>query len=251
MAEPLPVLLYHDVVAGTPDVPWAVGVDELARQLDLVVESGRTVAQASCLPAAGSPTCALTFDDGFASFAELVIPLLVQRGLRATLFVTTGLLGHRRMLSRSAVADLAQAPGIELGAHAVRHRHLDLLSPREARAEIEGSREDLATIIGGLAASFAYPHGSYRPRVRDLVKVAGFANAFAVKNALSHAADDPYALARLTVGAGTPERAVRAWLAGTEAPLSWRGQRLRTLAYRQVRRARHLATPGGLVWTPG
>jgi peptidoglycan/xylan/chitin deacetylase (PgdA/CDA1 family) len=245
----VPVLLYHDVVAGKPDDPWAVGVDELARHLDLVLESGRTVVAASSLPAQGSGVCALTFDDGFASFADLVLPLLAQRGLSAALFVTTGLLGQPRILSRSALADLTGAPGVEFGAHAVRHRHLDLLPSAEVRAEIQGSRDELGAITGA-PASFAYPHGSFSPRVRDLMPAAGYINAFAVKDALSHPIDHPYAIARLTVGAGTPANAVRSWLAGDGAPRSWPGQRLRTRAYREVRRARHLLTPGGLVWTP-
>jgi hypothetical protein len=58
-----------------------------------------------------------------------------------------------------------------------------------------------------------------------------------VKNALTHREDDPYARARLTVLAGTGRRTVEGWLAGRGAPPSWRGERLRTKAFRHVRAA--------------
>ena len=36
---------------------------------------------------------ALTFDDGYVDFAEAALPILARRGLHATLFVPSGLLG--------------------------------------------------------------------------------------------------------------------------------------------------------------
>jgi hypothetical protein len=76
--------------------------------------------------------------------------------------------------------------------------------------------------------------------VRDAVRDSAYTNAYAVKNAFTHPADDPYALARLTVRADTDPAQVRAWLAGVGAPRAWQRQRLRTVGYRQVRRVRHL-----------
>ena len=43
--------------------------------------------------------------------------------------------------------------------------------------------------------TFAYPHGAYDKRVRQAVIDAGYVSAAAVKNAFSHPADDPYAIA--------------------------------------------------------
>jgi alkylhydroperoxidase family enzyme len=71
--------------------------------------------------------------------------------------------------------------------------------------------------------------------------VTGCPTAHAVKNALSHPADDAFAVARYTIQAGTGDDEVRAVLAGAGAPLTWRGERLRTWGYRQVRRGRRFA----------
>jgi peptidoglycan/xylan/chitin deacetylase (PgdA/CDA1 family) len=239
-----PVLLYHDVVAGRPASPWQVSRDSLATDLDAVLESGRTVLTASALDAALTAggdrvgrLCAVTFDDGYASFADLVLPLLVERDLAATLYVTTGFLGEPGMLSKAALDDLAGSP-VEIGAHAVLHRHLDLLPVDAARTEIRDSGDRLGRLLGHAPRSFAYPHGSFNRKVRDLTAQAGYDSAYAVKNALTHPADDRYARARLTVLADTRRATVREWLDGRGAPPSWRRERLRTKAYRHVRAVR-------------
>lgn len=244
---PVPVLLYHDVTTGTPADRWTVRQDALAAHLDAVLDSGRTVLTASRLAArlfdvdadgAAAGVCAVTFDDGFASFTDLAMPLLGERGLDSTVYLTTGLLDRPGMLSRSAVADLYRSGGAEVGAHAVRHRHLDLLAPADLRAEVEGCRSELGELTGRLAASFAYPHGSFTRAVRDAVREAGYGSGYAVRDAFTHVRDDRFAIARLTVHADTPPERVRQWLSGRGAPLSWRRERLRTKVFRQVRRLR-------------
>ncbi len=244
MADLTPILLYHDVVRGTPANPWQIHVDDLARDLDAVLESGRLVQTAAALdaalrarPVADAARCAVTFDDGYASFADLVWPLLAERDLPVTLFVTTGSLDTPGMLPAGDVAPLA-GPLVEIGAHTVTHPHLDLLPAAAARDEIRGSRDRLADLLGAEPPGFAYPHGSHHRLLPAIVAGCGFTHAYAVKDALSHPDDHPYARARLTVLAGTARRRVRQWLAGRGAPRAWAGERLRTRVYRHVRVAR-------------
>lgn len=244
MADLTPILLYHDVVRGVPANPWQIRVDDLARDLDAALESGRLVQSAAELDAAlrarpvtDAARCAVTFDDGYASFADLAWPLLVERDLPVTLFVTTGSLDTPGMLTAGDVAGLA-GPLVEVGAHTVTHPHLDLLPAAAARDEIRGSRDRLAELLGAEPPGFAYPHGSHHRLLPAIVAGCGFTYAYAVKDALSHPDDDPYARARLTVLAGTDRRRVRQWLVGRGAPRAWAGERLRTRVYRHVRAAR-------------
>jgi peptidoglycan/xylan/chitin deacetylase (PgdA/CDA1 family) len=236
-----PVLLYHEIVTGQPVSPWQVSVGMLAADLDAVLRSGRCVLTASALddelarPAGlGNGLCALSFDDADTRFLDLVLPLLVERGLPATLYVATGSLGHPGRLSASSLADLA-GTGVEVGAHTVTHRYLDLLPDATIRCELEVSRDHLAELLGAAPRSFAYPHGTYHRSARDLVSGLGYDNGYAIKNALTHCQDDRYARARLTVLAGTARRKVEGWLAGRGAPPSWRRERLRTKAFRHLR----------------
>jgi hypothetical protein len=75
--------------------------------------------------------------------------------------------------------------------------------------------------------------------VRSAVIEAGYSSAVTVKNALSHAADDPFALARWTVTFGTPPSRIAEVLEGETVPLAWQRERLRTRVYRTARRRRH------------
>lgn len=241
--ELTPVLLYHEVVAGQPESRRQVSAGMLAADLDAVLRSGRSVLAASALDDAlvaptghGGGLCALTFDNGAASFLDLVLPMLVERGLPATLYVTTGSLGHPGRLPESSLVDLP-GTGVEVGAHTVTYRDLDLLPDAAIHCELQVSRDHLAELLGAAPRSFAYPYGTYHCVVRDLVSGVGYDNGYAVKNALTHRHDDRYARARLTVLADTARRTVEGWLAGRGAPPSWRRERLRTKVNRHLRAA--------------
>ncbi len=96
----------------------------------------------------------------------------------------------------------------------------------------------LEDMTQGADDSFAYPQGAYDRRVRRAVIDAGYTSAAAVKNAISHANYDPFAIARWTVTAGTPASRLAQILEGENVPRAWPGERVRTRAYRTVRRTR-------------
>jgi peptidoglycan/xylan/chitin deacetylase (PgdA/CDA1 family) len=180
---------------------------------------------------------AITFDDGFADTYDAVHSLLA-RGLRSTVYVTTSELGASHRLTSSQVAELAQMSCIEVGAHAVRHRYLDELDDSELADEVNRSKVELENLSQVAVHSFAYPHGAYDRRVRQAVITGGYRSAVAVKNAVSHPADDPFAIARWTVTAGTPASRIAQVLEGESVPVAWSHERVRTRAYRMVRRGR-------------
>jgi peptidoglycan/xylan/chitin deacetylase (PgdA/CDA1 family) len=245
---PVPALLFHDVSVGTPHDLWTVSASFFEQCMDLVVASGRTPVTATGLvdaldcasPAELERVCCVTSDDGFASYADLCLPVMAARWIPSTLYVTTNLLGEPAMLSADAVRALP-TDLVEIGSHSVDHLHLDLLSEERARHQVTASGEALRDLLGRDVRSFAYPHGSHDSRTLRLVAEAGYANAYAVKNAFTHATDHRHALARLTVTAETTLDTVRGWLAGSGAPMSWKGQRLRTRVFREVRRVRAAA----------
>lgn len=245
----VPILLYHSIAAvgRGDDDPWQVRGADFAADMDAVVATGRQPMTASGLaewlrrPDRDGQPVLVTFDDGFADYAEVARPVLAEHGLPATVFVTTGWLDQPRMLARSVLPDLADEGFTEIGAHSVSHPHLDTLGADRARYEIEAGRGVLQDVLGRPVRAFAYPHGSHRRTTRRLVRAAGFTTAHAVKNALSHDADDVLALGRYTVHGGTSRDDVRRVLAGSGAPLAWRRERLRTSAFRVVRTGRRIA----------
>lgn len=248
----IPVLLYHSVAehenAGLPG--YNATPDEFERQIDALVASGREVVDFAELGrrlrdrTATGDLASITFDDGYSDNLA-ACRRLSERGLPATVFITTGMTGLDNTMSHDQLRELDALPGIELGAHSVSHPHLDALSADDAHSEIERSREDLGEILGHPVSTFAYPHGAYSPTVLKIVREAAFDAVAAVKNALSHPSDDPLAIARWTIHSGVSIDEVTDVVNGRGAPIAWRGERLRTRAARIARRARHAAASRG------
>jgi peptidoglycan/xylan/chitin deacetylase (PgdA/CDA1 family) len=136
------------------------------------------------------------------------------------------------------VTELAQTDGVEVGAHSVHHPYLDELTTPEIAEEVGASKRRLEELARMPMRSFAYPHGAYDARVRQAVIDAGYDSAVAVKNALSHLQDDPFAIARWTVTADTTAARIAQVLEGTAVARAWSNERMRTRAYRGVRRIR-------------
>jgi peptidoglycan/xylan/chitin deacetylase (PgdA/CDA1 family) len=242
----IPVLLYHSVNdrAAARDRQWTTSPREFEAHIDVVCASGRTAMTVTAIadalrrerPLPARPV-GITFDDGFSDTYD-ALALLAGRDLTSTIYITTGEVGAPHRLSESQLTELARSASVEVGGHAVRHRRLDELSGRELDCEVAESKTRLEQIVQGPIESFAYPHGAYDRRVRRAVVAAGYRSGAAVKKALSHEHDDPFALARWTVTAGTPPARIAEVLEGKGVPLAWTRERLRTRAYRAARRGR-------------
>lgn len=191
----MPILMYHALSAShTPEFHrWTLSPARLRDHLAYLRLAGyRTVtfsALASALraggPGAGDRVVALTFDDAYADFAEVALPLLAEYGMTATLFVPTAYVGgwsgwmrcdgegDRRILSWTALGEIA-GQGIEIGAHSHTHPELDRLSARGLAAEVTVPKTLLEDQLGRPVTAFAYPYGRYDRRGRDAVAAAGY-----------------------------------------------------------------------------
>jgi peptidoglycan/xylan/chitin deacetylase (PgdA/CDA1 family) len=247
----IPILLYHSVNdrPGSGDERWTVSRRDFAAHLEVIAASDRRPVTVTEIadglrrerPLPERPV-GISFDDGFADNYRALAELL-DRGLAATIFVTTGEIGARNRLSAPQVAELAGLASVEVGAHSVRHRRLDELDEGQVADEVHQSRAQLEEIVQTAVDSFAYPHGAYDQRVRRTVAAAGYRAAAAVKNAVSHDRDDPLAIARWTVTAGTSARRIAEVLEGNAVARAWAGERLRTRASRVARRGRRALSP--------
>lgn len=173
------VLGYH----GVADVPrrqdlhfLQVPPARFAAQLDLLAQAGFrfvTVAQLARLAKGETPPpgyAAISFDDGLRNNHTTALPILQERGICATVYVATGLLGRHNpwigpsgdgeIMDRAQLRDLAAA-GWELGGHTLTHADLSTLDYEGCRREIEGGCRELEEIIGTRIETFAYPFGRY------------------------------------------------------------------------------------------
>ncbi len=87
-----------------------------------------------------------------------------------------------RTLSAEELLHLADGGLLEVGAHGLSHSVLAMLTQKEQKAEILGSKLKLEGILGSKVDQFAYPFGSpndYTKQTTALVKNAGFLSACA------------------------------------------------------------------------
>lgn len=249
----VPVLCYHSISDESRDgtTRWSVSPGDFDEQIALIAAQGRTSLTVSEYAAALRGVAALpprpvlvTFDDGFADLATIALPILQRYGIKATAYVISERVSAAPARAHAYLdwVQLAElhANGIEIGSHSHTHRALDCLSVAEARTELRLSKLALEEGLRHGVLSFAYPFGYHSPNVRRDVAAAGYTSACGVKNALSHSADDVFAIARVLVQRDMGTEAVDALLDGHGWPPAWAGERLRTRGWRAYRRARHL-----------
>ncbi len=149
----------------------------------------------------------LTFDDGYASLAEHVYPILADVGFTATTFLITDYVGRlntwdvRYTWHRLAHLDWDtigrwRARGFDFASHTASHQRLTRLSDAQAAAELERSRETLRRRMGLEAArAVAYPFGARDERIERLANAVGYELGFGGV----HGNGSRLALARLPV----------------------------------------------------
>jgi peptidoglycan/xylan/chitin deacetylase (PgdA/CDA1 family) len=185
----LPVLLYHRVGApraGT-NALLTVPPEEFERQMRWLAGRGCVGIRpadwlAWCREGKALPQkpVLITFDDGYADLGEHALPVIRRLGFGAAVYVVTGRLGGRSawddklgfgshpLMTAEQIGYWA-GRGIDFGAHSRSHPDLTVLDDDALGAEVEGSAEDLARLLGRRPVSFAYPYGIHNTRVRERV----------------------------------------------------------------------------------
>jgi peptidoglycan/xylan/chitin deacetylase (PgdA/CDA1 family) len=260
MTAAVPILCYHGVGSAETryERTFAVDADLLAEHLDLIEARGlqtMTITELARRRRRDEPVdgaVAVTFDDGYADLLHTVTPLLTERSMVATAFVTTGQLsdasrsrnGPRHWLTWRELTRLAAGP-VEIGAHGHDHVPLDIVSLTTAERDLRHCKQTLEEHLGSPIKSLAYPFGHSTPEVREYVREQGFDVACGVRHALSGPNDDLYDLARLLVRSRTSTESLAQWLDGHGVRTSPCNERLRTRAARPVRRLRARLSRGG------
>ncbi len=195
-----PVLCYHRVGGQLELGVTRVARSVFARQMTTLARAGwktLTLDQFAERLQPGhsafrTPHCALllTFDDGYASLAEHVYPVLADLGFAATTFLITDYVGRlntwdvRYTWNRLAHLDWDsigrwQARGFDFASHTASHQRLTWLSDGQAAAELGRSRNMLRHRLGLEAArAVAYPFGARDARIERLTSAAGYELGF-------------------------------------------------------------------------
>ena len=209
----LRILFYHRVSDDRDEL--AVSPRVFRRQMDyLATESYRVVdvVEAARLLEDGRPcgrTVGLSFDDGFLDVAEQALPLLAERGFRATVFVAPAVVGgwarfgwydsQPPILGWDEIVDLDREGTLRFEAHSLTHPNLLSLRDPAAWEEINGSKLALEERLGRQVFAFSYPSGLFGARERGLVAAAGYHVAVSCEPGLNTSGTDRLALRRRQV----------------------------------------------------
>ncbi len=142
----------------------------------------------------------LSADDGHRSIYNRVYPLLKRHGMTLTLGVIGSYVGGPgssygppgSYMGRREIQEMIDSCDIEVASHSMTHARLTRLDSAACWREIHGSKVHLESMFGRPVVTFIYPYGSMDPRVRNMVRRAGYRLARAVRPGLPNIWADPY-----------------------------------------------------------
>jgi peptidoglycan/xylan/chitin deacetylase (PgdA/CDA1 family) len=207
------ILLFHSI--GNDD--YSLPVDRFECYMSYLAEHATVVSLETLLSGDRSGgrrlTCAITWDDGYASVHDSALGILRRHKFPATIYLSVGVINKGyglnsdrdpglypglRMLTWEQIADL-QSFGLTLGSHLVHHLDLTRLSSDRATAELCTSRRMIEEHTNRDCLDFAYPWGRATQRNAKLVREAGFRSAVTALHGPVPANYDPMLIPRVDI----------------------------------------------------
>jgi peptidoglycan/xylan/chitin deacetylase (PgdA/CDA1 family) len=207
----VPVLMYHavndsnprSIIARNLTLPSArfeAQLRYLARRRIPTLTAGELV---SALERGEHPGgVVLTFDDGYADAATVVLPLLQRYRARATFFINSGSVGRPNHVTWAQLRTM-RAAGMEIGAHGVRHLDLTTLDRTGQLYEAGHCLEKLAQYTGARPVTYAYASGAYNATTLEVMRTLGLRSGWTERFGAVHDVRNPYEMPRLRVSRDT------------------------------------------------
>ncbi len=206
--------MYHSITDSSAD-PYAVTTDNLHKQLSWLEEHGFEVVSLAHLlqliqkqeHSSLYKTVVITFDDGCADFISNALPVLLDHGATATVFLVTGMFGGTtkwnthgpdvRLMTKDEALHI-KSQGISLGSHTATHMNLAVADSSDLQRQLEESY-DVLTHLGESFHTLSYPWGQWSPQIASTVKSSGYECALIVGEQTSFTTDNIYSLPRITM----------------------------------------------------
>lgn len=176
----------------------------------------------------------ITFDDGYASWNTVCLPVLERYGVTAIFFINSGipelwgneaglqaylrenlLISPHTTLSWNDVSELVEA-GHAIGGHTVHHPQLSRLPEEVQKDEVMSDKVILEKKLGVSVPLFAYPFGErsdYTEMTKKIVEGAGYSHAFTTSGRFIDHTDN-YAVSRMCVEDAQPTGSLNRWILG-------------------------------------
>ena len=214
---PIAILFYHRVDNEHPN-PWTISEKDFQKQINWFQRNFDLVSLEECQKRIASgfnerPTLSITFDDGYADNCTYALPMLIERGIPVTYFVTTyhTTLGqpfphdikNGRPLAPNSIESLIAMSnaGVEIGAHTRSHPDLGKISNHDQLLdEVIWATHQMEKLIDKKIRYFAFPFGqvdNLNPSVFQLLKEYGFEGVCSAYGGFNHVGDDTFHLQRM------------------------------------------------------
>lgn len=143
-----------------------------------------------------------SIDDGYRCIYDNVYPLLKKYKMTATIAlivdyvagIKTGYGNPNTFMSYAQIKEMIDSTGIEIASHTFSHPYVTRLDSIKAWQEIYRSRTVLESVFGVPVITFVYPYGDYHPRIKRMVRKAGYRLGRAVKRGEINLWVEPYRL---------------------------------------------------------
>ncbi len=142
-------------------------------------------------------TVVLTIDDGYKSFYQNALPLLMKYGFEATLFVNTSTVGAPDFMTWDEIKN-ARNKGIEIGNHSHEHPYF-LSSDIDFRADLMLSHMIFENKLGTVPKVYAYPYGEWNPKMARILALENYLGAAAQNSGIIGKHADAFALPRFAM----------------------------------------------------
>jgi len=218
----IPILMYHSISelperTCHPYYETRTSPRVFEEHMKLLFENGYSAIALNELPAvmrngkAASQSVIITFDDGYRDFLTHAFPILERYGLKATVFLVTGMMGSRSskfngidFLDWEDIRGLRKR-GVSFGSHTVNHLILKSLQFKEMETEIVDSKREIESRLGEPVEVFSYPYAFPEGKLGFLgeyfgtLERCGFQAGVTTVIGRARERDNPLALKRLPV----------------------------------------------------
>ena len=219
------LLIYHHVGTNTGR-QMEVALSDFRRQIDVLEADYQVVDLESALrswnDADSSRLAVLTFDDGYSDTYTTAFPLLQEKGMPFTLYVSTRqveLAGEGAVDSKSPamtwdeISAMYSTGLLTVGAHTHSHRDLREAGRDEVMEEVSISNALILKELGIHVRHFAYPWGYWSSTAHDVISER-YESAVLGGSPNRQRPFDPYRVSRYPVQLSDESRFFRARLTG-------------------------------------
>lgn len=200
------VLMYHDVTAAN--------YNRFIRQMEILPQLATPVATDLIQKLnKDKHHVAVTFDDGFASTIETVLPVLTSKTIPATFFIPTAYWGKEAtwitdmnwrsrvgpILTVESLCALGKDNNVTIGSHGMSHRSASEMMDDDVLGELAESKKTLENIIGKDVKMYSFPFGEYEDRHIAMARAAGYDHVFTADHTVATGVDDAVVIGRVEV----------------------------------------------------